>query len=109
MSSATACDTCPAPGACCKSFTLRNAHGTVTEWKDSWKADALKRVQRDKLPFLPVSFGDEKDDSKSGRVYGVVRYSCPKLLPNGRCGCYADRPSICRRYQPGTDKLCVLA
>jgi Fe-S-cluster containining protein len=33
-----------------------------------------------------------------GRWFVLFRTPCTKLLPDGRCGIYAVRPQICRRY-----------
>ena len=35
-----------------------------------------------------------------GKWYLKHETECEKLLPNGRCGIYETRPSICRDYPP---------
>ena len=40
-----------------------------------------------------------------GKWYIKFETTCEKLLPNGRCGIYETRPSICRDYPP-TDREC---
>ncbi len=30
----------------------------------------------------------------------AVPFPCPSLQPDGRCGAYAQRPSVCREYPP---------
>lgn len=40
-----------------------------------------------------------------GKWYLKFESECQKLLPNGRCGIYETRPSICREYPP-KDREC---
>ncbi|MGL4370516.1 MAG: YkgJ family cysteine cluster protein [Spirochaetota bacterium] len=40
-----------------------------------------------------------------GKWYLKVETECEKLLPDGRCGIYEKRPSICREYPP-KDREC---
>ena len=40
-----------------------------------------------------------------GKWYLKLETECEKLLPNGRCGIYETRPSICRDYPP-KDREC---
>lgn len=64
------------------------------------------------LPFVPVErrsthYVDDPGSDQHGREYAVWVWGCPKLLPNGRCGDYENRPGLCRSYQPLDDGLCV--
>lgn len=61
------------------------------------------------LPFQPTEIHGLFTDEDSGRRYVTYAYSCPELLPNGRCGIYENRPNVCRDYKPGTDALCVFS
>lgn len=54
-----------------------------------------------RMPFVPEEpyFND-----KGGELW---RFRCTALLANGRCGNYEDRPDLCKRYEAGSDELCV--
>ena len=39
---------------------------------------------------------------------GMFRYGCRNLSPKGRCMDYANRPALCRQFQPMSDPLCIL-
>lgn len=104
----SACDTCPKPGNCCNDFVLNG----VTVWtrplrfhKDSWEEGAFKYMRDQGMPFQPLRI-DERFPEQDGEV--GVRWMCPVLTPAGRCGDYDNRPQLCRDYQPGDDRLCVL-
>ncbi len=102
------CDICPKPGNCCKKLTLSTGPGEyITFWKDDGFAAAEARMEEWKLPFVPIEINHTFTDDQTGSEYVDYYYSCPKLLPNGRCGIYDDRPALCRSYQPGADGLCV--
>lgn len=50
----------------------------------------------------------EADGVRESRVHvDQWLFSCTKLLANGRCGIYAQRPELCKSYAPGNDMLCV--
>lgn len=93
------CDRCYAPGHCCKDFALNES----TVWTDQ---DHNAFVKEHELPFRVSRIVSEHTDD-AGRPYAEVRYSCPALLPTGRCGIYDTRPLACRLYQPLDDGLCV--
>lgn len=103
----SACDTCPKPGNCCNDFSLTGG-GSI--WAkgfsvDSWMEGGTQYMKDIGLPFLPLRI-DEKIESVGGEV--ALRYTCPLVTPAGRCGDYENRPQLCRDYQPGDDRLCVL-
>lgn len=102
------CDTCPKPGACCKRLRLHGQNGVITFWKE----DGLEAVQHfldtNGLPFAPIEIVAEEKDEPMQQTYVEYVFSCPKLGLDGRCTIYADRPQLCRDYQPGSDQLCVL-
>jgi Fe-S-cluster containining protein len=101
------CSICPKPGACCSNFMLYGDGASPTFWKDSWQEDAIADLEAKGLPFYPARIVQEFT-SADGRVYVTVEYDCPELEDDGRCGIYADRPSLCRRYMPLSDQLCIL-
>lgn len=102
------CDRCLAPGECCKLMHLSNQAGDPsTEWVDGGFDGIVKSLQLRGLPFEPVVEIGRWTDEESGREYANYLYRCTKLLPNGRCGIYEDRPDLCRRYEPASDRLCV--
>ena len=55
------------------------------------------------LPFLPLEVQPATDGCPA-----FWRYSCPILTPDGRCGDYENRPSLCASYRPGQDGLCAI-
>lgn len=93
------CDTCPDPGYCCRGFKLN-----IPTRRDRWKADARVRLRKDNLPFIPI----EPIGPDHFQHFTHVKCSCPKLGPDGRCMDYANRPWLCREYQPYTDPNCIL-
>lgn len=96
------CAVCPVPGMCCKEFSL--FRGTEIMFPlETWQKDAEEYLLRHNLPFKPI-----KIEQVLGRnpYYVTLRYSCPKLTPEGRCGIYQDRPEVCRKFVPGSSALC---
>lgn len=99
------CDKCYAPGQCCKRLRLyREGNASLTFWLDE---PTEKQLDALGLPFKPTEQIGEWLDEESGRRYGEFLFTCPRLLPNGRCGDYENRPDLCRRFEPGADPLCV--
>jgi Fe-S-cluster containining protein len=102
------CDTCMAPGACCREITLGG--GTYCLDLDD-PAEVERRMREGKM--------DDKGRRYIGSImpFKVLRrdeesrawiFSCPKLDPmSGRCTIYAERPFCCSDYKPGQDGLCV--
>lgn len=100
------CSFCPAPGACCKGLTLARNKEPVRFWKDEGIWPVLELLKQNNLPFRPQHFSQEVTD-ENGRVFVSYTFDCPRLEPSGRCGAYADRPSLCRTFLPASDTLCV--
>jgi len=100
------CSICPKPGDCCKDFRLYQKGEIKTFWKDEgiWPVFDFLRDMR--LPFNPKTI-DTENINEEGKAYISWLFDCPKLLPDGRCGIYDDRPVLCRRFIAGTDTLCV--
>lgn len=99
------CDKCFDPGRCCKLMNLSQKSGdALTVWTD---IDIPAQAIEHGLPFEPVAKLGEWTDEKTGRPYAEFHWRCTKLLPNGRCGIYEDRPNLCRSFEPLTDQLCV--
>lgn len=84
------CDTCHAPGHCCRKFTVS---GTWPSDPD----DAVQAARAAGLPFEPLEV----------TAHGW-NWSCPLLGADGRCTEYESRPELCRNYKPGQDALCVM-
>lgn len=112
---AVRCQTCAAPGACCKDFPLTHyfpVEATAAEVR-AWVWD------KHRLPFLPSSAwisapcgwndkGDVIKPRSSGQTVGTLwRFRCPHLGEAGRCGIYMARPRLCRVFEPERDMLCV--
>jgi len=102
------CDKCYAPGTCCRELTL-----TVNFWAEEEVTNQLLRERisnhpgNKNVPFEPVRQSVRVEHDKNGRAYGPWVWRCPKLLKNGRCGDYDNRPDVCRIFEPGENRLCV--
>lgn len=106
------CDSCYAPGACCRRIKLSVVGGgQMTFWDDEDAAQQLKaRMREDSprpMPFVPLERISQTEAQGGGRTYSSYVWSCTALLENGRCGIYEERPGLCRRYEPQQDGLCV--
>jgi len=93
------CDTCRAPGHCCKGFALSLAFSA-----SNWRQEAESVMADKKLPFVPVRpiWHPEAEPGDT-----AVIFDCTKLGPDGRCTIYDSRPALCASYEPGYDGLCV--
>ena len=100
------CDKCYAPGACCKRMYLLNADypSGFTFWDDVPVNETMKAWG---LPFVGLEREPAVKDAAPGRTYSRWWFSCPNLLPNGRCGDYKSRPEVCRIFEPASGPLCV--
>lgn len=126
----SACDTCRDPGACCRNIRLwggergpirqrlSNGEFLVPEGSDPVRflgGLAGKYSGQEPLPFLPKVKRDtfeprplpDWDGPLIGETLSTYSWSCPRLLPNGRCGDYENRPWLCRVYEPKADTTCV--
>ena len=100
------CDTCKAPGHCCKSIYL---FGNDLDDRNLSEADAAEILtlygqyeadeDGNEFPFVIVG--------PSPEYGGQLRLTCPKLGQDGRCTIYDRRPMLCRDFKPGSDLLCV--
>lgn len=97
------CDSCYAPGQCCKRLRISKSDGEPTVWLD----DPNEPMIRQGLPFRYLDTVQQWTDQESGRAYGFVTWMCPALGPDGRCTIYEQRPKLCRTYEPRSDPLCV--
>ena len=105
MTTESLCDKCFAPGTCCKRLRLSKGGDEVTFWDDEPEA-VQTFLDGQKAPFEVIeTLGPWPDEA--GRLYSAKTFGCPKLLPNGRCGDYENRPEICRIFEPASDQLCV--
>lgn len=105
----SACDTCPKPGACCHDFVLNGSAGTrgLSFPADKWMVEGIGFAERRGVPFIPLRV-DDGPNSTSADGFVAIRWKCPLVTPEGRCRDYENRPQLCRDYQPGDDRLCVL-
>jgi len=88
------CNVCARPGYCCNGFRLTYKDGL---YKEPSLELANARMKREGKPFKAV-----------GHFWnGAVKFSCPLLDENGRCGDYENRPETCRMFEPTSDNLCV--
>lgn len=107
---AAICTRCVEPGHCCKRFHLNG--GEQREPWVFWDDDEDGPVLAPPLPFVAVErFWQWTVESgpDTGRTYSEWWWTCPKLdSSSGRCTIYADRPDLCRRYEPLEDGLCAM-
>ena len=87
------CDSCYAPGACCKGFHLND--GTFADG-DTREA-AIELIEPTGIPFIPLERGAD----------GRWLWECTKLGPDGRCTIYRSRPQLCKDFAPASDRLCA--
>lgn len=98
---AVLCTICPDPGRCCRWFCFHKSF-----WTDLGLASAQLRLVAENIPFIIEEWSETNKD-ENGREYANVMCSCPKVTAEGLCSIYEDRPATCRRYAPGSDRLCV--
>ena len=91
------CETCLAPGACCRAMHLSGGAGDMRMDAPMSFDQAEHLAMKHRLPFRP---GRQLDN-------GHWLFWCTKLGPDGRCGDYENRPALCRTYAAGSDGLCV--
>lgn len=106
------CDRCFAPGQCCRNITLTTAGQPIAVWDNVDPQQGLAdQTGIMGLPFEPLERLGQwtaTEGADAGSTYSTWRWSCPKLLPSGRCGIYEERPDVCRNFEPATsDRLCV--
>lgn len=95
----SACDKCKAPGNCCKGFVLSTYYG-LTNWREEATADMERRGVPFFAPIRPAP-------NIYGRDEIQCFFECTRLGPDGRCTSYADRPNVCKIYEPKSDRLCA--
>lgn len=91
----TLCDTCPAPGTCCRAF---HPGPGGAAWKGLTSLEVMAGLADMGLPFAPLY----------QHANGAWLFWCPNLGRDGRCRDYENRPATCRDFEPGSDVLCVL-
>lgn len=94
------CDSCFAPGSCCKGFTLNAwwARAPISRLEVLAKlATCEPEPDRIGLPFIP----------RERRADGCWSFECVALGPDGRCTEYESRPYLCRVFEPASESLCV--
>jgi Fe-S-cluster containining protein len=104
----SACDTCAKPGACCHDFALNGRNGGLRFDADNWQWQAEEKMEFYGMPFKPLRIDPQKHDGEADSSLVAVRFTCPKVTPEGRCSIYETRPQLCRDYAAGSDKLCVM-
>lgn len=107
------CDSCYAPGQCCKNIRFFAGGEVSFRIDEDLKAQLLNhRPEEDKeagrkMPFVPVIETSRSTDPESGREYASYVFRCSNLTTEGRCGDYENRPQLCRVFEPGSDLPCV--
>lgn len=105
------CDTCKQPGACCRDIPIYVGRSWGNFFPRDWPERAAAELAQ-KLPghpFIPLRLEIFPEDQIIGTdPYGAGRWSCSNLTPEGRCGDYENRPELCRNYEAGSDRLCVM-
>lgn len=91
------CDTCVAPGMCCKQIIVNVATSTILE------AIVSLTAYWPEENILPLPFVFSKREDELG-----VTVECDWLTADGRCGNYDLRPHYpCRTFEIGSDSLCA--
>lgn len=80
-------------GHCCRNFTIPI---TPDQLKNK-EYGTFNKEDFDRIAEVVVYLG-EGVGGKNGH-----RYTCSKLLPNGDCGDYENRPKMCREYPYGEE------
>lgn len=118
----SACDTCRAPGFCCRNIRLFGnrpspaANGEVAFPASLDTVRVLDEIQGEALPFKPVAtretFEPRRLPDWDGPIIGETlqtwTWSCPRLGADGRCTDYENRPRMCRSFEPVVDTLCLM-
>lgn len=94
------CESCIAPGSCCKQMHLT---GGVADQG----ARLGQPMSREKAEHLAMLNGLHTFFPVGHHHDGSWEFACTALQLNGRCGIYEDRPQLCRTYAAGSDPLCV--
>lgn len=111
------CDVCRRPGACCRELVL-----STWFWADDGDEGVAATLAAhsggsngDLTVFVPgdviaPTFKDAAGLQAAYEPRTIVqrRFSCRALGPSGRCTIYENRPGPCRRYEEGSDPLCVM-
>lgn len=103
------CNTCSKPGHCCKGFVLNidldraDPAGSAERALSNHGLGYMYYVEQFKADAISDLSGDAFEDET--RIRG--RFNCTRLGDDGRCTVYAQRPQLCRSYQPLHDGLCV--
>src|SRR4051812_19585293 len=92
---ASLCDSCRAPGACCRAVTLTGDDGALGPGASGLELTALMAMSW--LPFAPLLRHPD----------GVMVFWCSNLAEDGRCADYGHRPDLCRDYAEGSGVICV--
>lgn len=104
---ASICESCTAPGICCRKFPLTGERGEFSVWADEDPVAALENAIGAAMPFEPLEV--HRSYESDGRRYQTWWWSCPHVSAEGRCGIYDDRPKTCRVFAAGEDALCVMS
>lgn len=113
------CDTCTDPGHCCRQITL---WGNGIEYMTQAEAEAQMRTNTGSMmadgspgPFVftgtiekLVYYDLNGAELPKPEIRAVNTWSCPHLLPTGRCGAYENRPKLCKDYEPGSCRSCAM-
>lgn len=108
---ASICDSCSAPGACCKTIRVSNRLNVTTALEAlAIMASCQPASGELGLPFIPR----ERTRSYLNGEFSISpvveewTYDCIHLTSEGRCGNYEFRPKLCRVFEAGVDKPCVM-
>ncbi|HOO70713.1 MAG TPA: YkgJ family cysteine cluster protein [Spirochaetota bacterium] len=92
---------CTRCGSCCNAdMTTFAEENDIRRWKDEGRGDIL-----DALSGCEKVWAGDRIVLSSGKKLG----SCPFLRRESgmsRCLIYETRPAVCRRFMPGSSRLC---
>ena len=97
---------CPSIGSCCRCMVIWSNGRPWPGTEDPIEAQA--EIDKRGLPFVLLATG-HTTVSNPNRVTDEHAWyiTCNAVLPDGLCGIYEHRPTICSSFRPGMDPLCV--
>lgn len=99
------CESCLAPGFCCREIHLFNSKGEFVVWDHDDPVEELTKAIGEHW-FSPLASNGSWE--AGGQGYQSYTWRCSALdNVTGRCTVYDRRPHLCRDYLPGSSSLCI--
>lgn len=93
-------------GHCCRVFFLPRTPAELHAWRDGTTTVNGSTAEAEfiadmVIPLYESKAGDPSPITKKPQPQDAWYYTCRHRLPNGNCGVYEARPSLCRDYPYG--------